>query len=188
MVQHLFEEIIDEEITELGEIATLYELCHFTNCDFTGIDLSRVTFVDCDFTRCNFSAVKVAGTIMNNCRFRESKLVGIHFSDMAQETLELAFDQCRIDSCSFDNLVLMKLKFGGSDLIRTEFSWSDFSGGDFSGCDLKESRFINCNLEKCDFRNAAHLDIDLRENRVTGAKFSMAAAVELLYPFGVELE
>ncbi len=188
-MEYMFEEVVNEEIEgEIGEPAALYEQCRFIRCDFTGIDLSKVTFVDCSFELCNLSSIKVGGTVMNECRFIESKLIGINFADMAQETLALCFKQCRIDSSIFDNVQLPGINFGESELLRCEFLWSDFSGADFSSCNLKGTRFSNCNIEKSDFRGTDNLMIDLQDNRVKGASFSISAAPELLLPFGIHLD
>lgn len=189
MVQFYFEEIVGEEFYgDFGQLATMYEQCTFVDCDFTGSDFSKITFVDCAFENCNLSNVTVQGTVLNDCRFRRSKLIGIHFSEAAQETLELLFDDCRIDSVVFDNVVLQKIKMGKSELVRSEIHWADFSGADFSECDLRETRFYNCNLENADFRNASNIHFDIRENRISGATFSIECAPELLESFGIFFE
>jgi len=179
-------EIVNEKIEEVpAEFALMYEQCSFVNCDFTGTDISKITFVDCSFDMCNLSSLKCGGTVLSGVAFNNCKLVGIHFSDFAQETMDISFKGCRLDSAVFENLTLKKVAWGESDLLRCEFIWSNFTGADFSGCDLRESRFINCVLEKTDFRGITNLDIDIRENRVTDAKFSILSAVDLLTPMGI---
>ncbi len=181
-------EVTNEDISgEIDELSSVYEQCQFKNVDFTGMDCSNITFVNCDFYNCNLSAVKVGGMILNDCRFTGSKLVGIHFGDLAQETLSVSFTECRIDSAIFENVNLKNTNFGESDIVRSEFIWSDFSKSNFFCCEFRESRFSNCNFEGANFEGASHLTIDISANRVKGAKFSLLSAVTLLEPFEIEL-
>ncbi len=182
-------EVANEQIVETPtDFALVYEQCSFESCDFTGADISNVTFVDCTFSMCNLSSLKCGGTVLSGVKFSNCKLVGIHFADFAQETLDISFESCRLDSAVFDNITLKKLALGESDLLRCEFLWTDLTGANFSGCDLRESRFINCVLEKTDFREISNLNIDIRDNRVTDAKFSILSAVDLLIPMGIIFE
>ncbi len=181
-------EVTNEEIHgEIDELAPVYEQCQFKNVDFTGMNCSNITFVNCDFINCNFSAVKMGGTILNDCRFVGSKLVGVHFADLAQETLSVSFKECRIDSAIFESVNLKGTNFEESDIVRSEFIWSDLSKANFFCCEFRESRFSNCNFEKANFEGASHLNLDLSMNKVKGAKFSLLSAADLLAPFEIEL-
>ncbi|WP_311316321.1 pentapeptide repeat-containing protein [Kaistella jeonii] len=64
----------------------------------------------------------------------------------------------------------------------------NLSSADFTDCDLSQTIFQNTNLEKADFRSAFNYTIDPENNRLKGAKFSLAGISGLLGKYQIKIE
>ena len=68
-----------------------------------------------------------------------------------------------------------------------DFRECDLSKSTLTSNDFKNSLFGNTNLIKADFTNSTNYTINLLENKVHGAKFSLPDAISLLHGTGIEI-
>ncbi len=84
----------------------------------------------------------------------------------------------------------LDLKF--AQISGKEFEACTFCACDFTQAQIKASIFSGCRFRNCDFTLATLTDtknfqIDIRNNTLTGAKFSRYDALRLLEGLGIEL-
>lgn len=68
-----------------------------------------------------------------------------------------------------------------------DFRDCDLSKSILTSNDFKNTLFGNSNLIKADFTNSTNYTINVLENKVQGAKFSLPEAVSLLHGVGIEI-
>lgn len=102
-----------------------YEGCAFTDCNFSGCDLSGTVFWDCEFTQCNLSLAKLDKTALRDVSFRGCKMLGLHFDDCNSFGLALSFADCMLDHSTFVQLSLKKTVFRNCRLRETDFTQGD---------------------------------------------------------------
>lgn len=78
----------------------------FAGCDFTGVNLSNVTFSHCDFTGAVFDNATISTTQFLSCTVDDTTFTGAHL------TLT-TFTDCSLDRCDFSHATI-----GGSTLAR----------------------------------------------------------------------
>ena len=72
-------------------------------------------------------------------------------------------------------------------LHSVDFTDADCSDAYFAQSDLYRSIFYNTNLTRADFNHASSYAIDVNENRIKGARFSLPEAISLLDGLGITL-
>ncbi len=162
--------------------------CKFVGCNFTKSDIRGNDFETCEFICCNFSLTVVGGTGFRNAHFKESKLLGVNFSECNKFMFSFAFDDCYLDYSSFFGTKLKKTNFNRCSLKETDFSETDLSGAVFLDCDLTGTHFSKTILEKADFRMAKNFTIDPENNKLKHAKFSAFNLDGLLYKYQIIIE
>jgi len=83
---------------------------------------------------------------------------------------------------------ISKTKLTESKLVELDFAETTCKGCRFNESDFMGSVFRNTELSEADFRDAKNYSINVRDNRVSGAKFSYPEVMTLLYEVGVEVE
>jgi fluoroquinolone resistance protein len=168
-----------------------FDCCTFETCDFSEAVFKRCHFIDCDFTTCNLSVVKMSYSKFTDVCFRDSKLIGINWTEVAWPRLlfssPVKFYQSILNDCSFYGLSLQELVLKECKAHNVDFRDGDFSRSDFSYSDLSACLFVNTNLSGADFSEAIHYDININQNIITKAKFSRFEAIRLLDCLDVEL-
>lgn len=165
-----------------------YEYCIFKNCDFSNADLSGFVFLECEFTGCNLSLAKLTKTALRGIKFKDSKLLGLIFDSCNEFGLELTFNRCTLDHCSFYQVKLKKTTFKDSRIHQADFTEADLGGSVFDNCDLHRTTFENTLLEKADFTSAYNYTLDPELNRIRKAKFSMAGIAGLLAKYDIDIK
>jgi len=165
-----------------------YDSCQFVNCNFLGVDLSNIKWLECDFEACNFSQTKWNHTSIQTCEFIDCKMLGLDFSGVNPFLLKINFNNCQLNLSSFYALKLKQIEFINCQLNEVDFVEADLSKADFSGSELKGATFENSILTEADFRFAKHFSIDPTINRMNKAKFKSDNVLGLLYSFGVKIE
>jgi fluoroquinolone resistance protein len=165
-----------------------YEKCTFSNCDFSGSDFSEIRFAACEFLSCNVSLVNLTNAIFNDIFFKDSKLLGLRFSDCSKFGFSVRFENCILSHSSFFKTNLKKTTFKASQLHEVDFADCDLSGSDFDHCDLAGALFENTNIEKSDFRSSFNYSINPEINRMKKAKFSLDGIRGLLDKYNIEIE
>ncbi|HSS25571.1 MAG TPA: pentapeptide repeat-containing protein [Mycobacterium sp.] len=121
--------------------------CEFAGRDFTDEDLSRlrterVVFSECDFSGVNLSESHHRGSAFRNCTFKRALLWHSTFAQCSM--LGSVFVQCRLRPMTFDEVDFTLAVLGGNDLRST----------DLSGCRLRETSLVETDLRKAVLRGA----------------------------------
>lgn len=168
----------------LGE----YENCVFKQCDFSGINLSEIKFIDCEFIGSNLSLVNLVKTAFRDIRFKECKLLGLHFENCHDFGLSFSFENCQLDHSTFYRTKIKKTIFKDSQLREVDFTECDLTESVFDNCDLSNANFDRTILEKVDFRSAFNYSIDPELNRIKKAEFSVQGISGLLNKYDIKIE
>src|SRR5258708_29362759 len=115
--------------------------CEFAGRDFRDEDLSRlhterVVFSECDFSGVNLSESQHRGSAFRNCTFERTLLWHSAFAQCSM--LGSIFVRCRMRPLTFDEVDFTLAVLGGNDL----------RGVDLSGCRLREASLVETDLRK----------------------------------------
>lgn len=161
--------------------------CAFTGINFTELRLKKAKFIECSFKECNLSNVDLMACSFRDVDFDQCKLVGVNWSALSS-IFELRFHDCHMDYSVFQELKLPNTIFEKCLLRDADFHGSDLRKARFTESDLSSCFFSRCNLEGADFREAKNYSLNLNDNKVRKAKFSLPEAVELFRHFEIEVE
>ena len=166
--------------------------CTFTDCSLDSCTLRHCDFSGCVFLRCRVSALKAETVQMKFGEFEECVLTGVNWS-LLQPAGRFSepisrMERCRLKYNSFSNLNLARFDFSGSELVETIFAECKLSESSFQGSGLQNKEFFNSDLRKADVREAVGYRIDVLNNEVKNARFSLPEAMRLLGPLGIQLE
>ncbi len=163
-----------------------FDTCIFVGCSFVECIFDECKFLDCTFDECMISTAQLTNSSFVNVRFVGCKVIGVDWT-LASVLSELSFDGCVLNFSTFNSLKLKKLVLKRCECKEADFIETDLTDSDFEGTDLERSRFQRANLTRANFRGAQRYDIDLQQNNVKGAKFSMPEVLSLLRVFGIVL-
>ena len=166
--------------------------CTFTDCSLDACTLRHCDFSGCVFLRCRASALNAEAVQVKFGEGGEGGRCGISWG-LLQPAGRFSepisrMERCRLKYNSFSNLNLTRFDFSGSELVETIFAECKLSESSFHGCGLQNTEFFKCDLRKADFRDAVGYRIDVLNNTVKGARFSLPEAMRLLGPLGVQLD
>ena len=182
-------EVFDKIIySETGLSDEEFEDCTFKNCDFSDADLSNGRFTDCKLIDCNLSNAKVRNAGLRNVFFLGCKIVGVDFSECLPFLFEVSFEKCSLDYAKFIKNRLKKTKFKECTIREAIFTEADLTGAYFENCDLLNTVFGRSNLSQADFRTSRNYSINLDENIVRNAKFSLSEIAGLLSQYDIIIE
>jgi fluoroquinolone resistance protein len=163
---------------------TEFQSCNFNRCDLSQSVISECRFDDCTFQSCDFSLIKLNGSYFRNSIFIGSKLVGIDWTELSK-TFSTDFKDCVMNFSNFSMMNLKKTKIVNCIAHEVSFADSNMTECDCKMTDFAGSIFSKTNLTRADFSNARNYAIDVRNNDVTKAKFSLPEALTLLETLGV---
>ena len=95
---------------------------------------------------------------------------------------------CAVKYNTFMTMKMAKMDFSDSALHDCYFQECDLKQADFRNCDLENTQFQTCTLSKADFRGARNYRINVMNNTMTTAKFSLPDAIGLLAGFDIAIE
>lgn len=101
--------------------------------------------------------------------------------------MPLVFQECILDYSIFLGLDLVGVKFIACQAMDVDFREANLSQADFSYTDLANSLFVSTRLGESDFRTAFNYKIDVGQNDIGRAKFSLPEAMSLLYSLDIDL-
>ncbi|OGR68528.1 MAG: hypothetical protein A2081_05925 [Elusimicrobia bacterium GWC2_61_19] len=165
--------------------------CVFRNCDLTGATFRFCEFKDCSFESCNLSLVKLPASSFSGTIFKDSKLIGINWTEAAWPKIQLAIP-VQFDNCLLNDSVFLGLHLAGTRITRCLAKGADFRDADLSKADLTRTDFSGALFGQTDL-TGANLDqarnyaIRVADNRVKGASFSMPEAMALLYCLDIKI-
>ncbi len=161
--------------------------CEFKELDLSGRDLLSSRFIGCAFKNCNMSNMIVSGSSFRECYFESCKIIGVNWT-ASPSLFENHFKDSFLDFCVFQGLSLKETRFINCGLSDTDFSRANLKKASFEESCLRGANFYQCDLTEADFRGAIQYSIDIANNKVKRAKFSMPEALNLLTAFEIELD
>ncbi len=186
--QHLLQEKLHKvslEGTVLRE--SIFEECTFESCTIINSKLDHTKFLNCEFKDSLLSAVVPLDSRFLEVAFKSCKVLGMDWTK-ALEIRDLSFAECQLNFSNFRFLKLAGLKIARCQIKDSDFTEADLSGADFRGSDLENTRFFKTNLTGADFRQAVNYAIDVANNGVKKAHFSLPEAVALLRGLGIIID
>lgn len=167
-----------------------FDSCHFQSCSFQEATMRDCTFRNCSFTGCNMALLQVPGTQFQDVVFRESKIIGVDWTQCRLPSVGGAFlfkKNCVLNDSFFVGLKLKNGVFLECIAHDVDFSEADLTNCDFSGTDLQGARFNHTLLRGARLGTALNYSINLLTNEVVGAEFSLPEAGSLLEVIGIKL-
>ncbi|MCK5884386.1 MAG: pentapeptide repeat-containing protein [Bacteriovoracaceae bacterium] len=181
-----------ERFDDLTSLPANLDEVEFLGCEFIGLDLSEISlrgakFIECNFLKCNLSNCNITNASLRDIEFKSCKLLGVNWGS-AKSFFDLKVCDSNLDYCIFNNTNIQGALFKGSMLRHCEFAEAKICKATFDDCDLEAALFHHTNLEQADFREARNYFIDVSNNRVKGALFSLPGALSLFSPLGIIIE
>jgi len=168
-----------------------FSACIFRNCDFTGAAFRFCKFRDCSFESCNLSLVKLGGSLFSGTSFKDSKLVGINWTEAAWPRIKLScplqFDGCLLNDSTFLGLSLSGTRITRCQAKEADFREADLSKADLTHTDFSGALFGSTDLTGANLDQARNYAIRISDNKVKDAKFSMPEAMALLYCLDIKI-
>jgi len=135
----------------------------FRDDDLSRVRTERVVFTDCDFSGVDMSESEHAGSAFRNCTFRRTAL--FHSSFRHCSLLGSVFSECRLRPVTMVEVDLTLAVLGGCDL----------RGIDLSDCRLREASLVGADLRKAvlrgaDLRGASTQNLKCGEADLRGAR------------------
>ena len=161
--------------------------CIFKHCQLNGLVFEDCQFTDCVFEDCDLSLLAVKRSFFHKTQILRSKAIGINWYE-ARSIMALQFTDTMLSYSSFFGKALKKMKFKNCVAKEVDFSDCVLTEADFGGTDLEGARFSGCDLSLANFREARNYSIDVLNNKVKKAKFSLPEALALLDSFDVVVE
>lgn len=161
----------------------------FANCTFIGCKLGKTTFEDCFFEDCEFLdcdlyMLGVKASSFSNVTFKSCRMLAIEWHK-ASGPLHIAFYGCAISYSTFLKQNLKKcilIDCVAKEMVCIETNLEEV---DFRNTDLEGTLFQEANLKKANFEGAKNYVINLENNNVKKAIFSMPEAIGLLTNYDI---
>jgi len=166
---------------------SIFEECTFEGCTIINSRFDHSKFLNCEFKDSVLSAIVPLDSRFLEVAFKSCKVLGMDWTK-ALEIRDLSFADCQLNFSNFRFLKLAGLKIAHCQVRDSDFTEADLSGADFRGSDLENTRFFKTNLTGADFQDAVNYGIDVANNTVKKARFSLPEAVALLRGLGITIE
>lgn len=144
----------------------------FRDEDLAGLRTERVVFTECDFSGANLTESMHLGSAFRNCRFVRTTL------------WHSTFRQCSLLGSTFEDCRLRPIVFEDVDFTLAVLGGADLRAADLSGCRLREAGLVQADLRKAVLRgtdltgartNGLRLEgADLRGARVDATMWTTA--------------
>jgi uncharacterized protein YjbI with pentapeptide repeats len=164
-----------------------FDECQFNTCSFIDCRFEKCKFLNCKFNDCVLSAVVPLDCHFVEVKFSRSKAIGIDWTKTSKIE-DLEFNECQINYSNFKLLKIPKIKIVKCEAREVDFIETDMSEGDFKRSDFEKSRFFKTNLTRADFKNAINYSIDVKNNTIKNAHFSLPEALSLLNSLDIIIE
>lgn len=168
-----------------------FDTCTFESCNFSDTHFVDSKFYECKFINCNLSMLTVKGCSFFDVIFEESKAIGINWTQAAWSRIKLnspfKFYKCILNNSSFYGLCVKEMDMIECKAKEVDLRAADCSKSNFTYTDFANSLFGNSNLSETDFSEAINYNIDIFNNVIKKAKFSLPEAMNLLNSLDIEL-
>lgn len=165
-----------------------FDECTFTDCNFSDAIFQSCKFKHCRLVNCNLSLLCLKGSYFIDVGFELCKILGVNWT-YAEISLHqnLKFLKCNISQSNFLGLNLSSIIISECIARDVDFRDCDLSKSTLIGNDFQNTLFSNTNLIKADFTNSINYYINVFENQIKGAQFSLPEAISLLTGLGVKI-
>jgi fluoroquinolone resistance protein len=167
--------------------AVTFDTCTFADCRFVDCKFEKCVFIDCAFDKSVFSAIVPIGSRFLRPEFFQCKVIGIDWSK-AGKCENMIFTECQIDYSNFSSLQLPRINIVKCSAREVRFIETNLSDGIFKDTDFQGSTFFKADLSRSDFRQAKNYSIDIKNNILKDARFSLPEALALLYGLDIVIE
>jgi fluoroquinolone resistance protein len=176
-------------LSVLNEIieAREFEECEFEVCSFLNCKFEKCQFLRCELKECTFSAIDPHESRFLEVKFSGSKVIGFDWAKSAKVE-DLEFTDCQINYSNFKLLKVPKIKIINCQAKEVDFIETDMNHGTFKNTDFEKSRFLKTDLSYSDFSGAKNYSINLLDNKLKKAKFSLPEALSLLNGLDIIIE
>jgi fluoroquinolone resistance protein len=164
-----------------------FEECEFDGCSLINCKLVKCKFLNCRFKDCVLSAINPQESSYNEVHFSNSKVIGCDWTK-TRLVEDLDFTDCQINYSNFKLMKLPGLKLLNCEAKEADFIETDLSRGVFKNTDFENSRFFKTNLTLADFRGARNYNIDVKNNILKKARFSLPEVLSLLNSLDIILD
>lgn len=165
--------------------------CQFKQCNFSNSDFTNCQFDDCEFVDCNLSLIKITGSKFRTVDFKKCKVIGVNWCSANWSSIQIScpigFDECILNDSIFYGLYLAEVKMEACQLHDIDFSEANCEDASFIQSDFLNSRFNQTNLTRADFIDAVNYTVNVFDNQISKAKFSLPEAACLLDSLDIEV-
>jgi len=157
--------------------------CTFNNCRFSDLSLVNLRFNSCNFKNCVITSFAFKYCSSFNCFFSNCSILNISWNLLQSSRIlpvVKGFKDCTLKYNNFIRLQLSKMDFSSCNILDCYFDECILTKSNFTKADLQKSVFTGCDLREADFTNSHNYLIDIKTNRIKGAKFTYPEALNLL--------
>lgn len=165
----------------------IFEECEFNGCHFISCKFKKCKFINCAFNDCIISDMVPFNCRFNEVKFTGCKVIGVDWTK-AEELRAPGFNNSQINYSNFRMLKIPKTKIIACEAKEVDFAEADLSQGDFQRTDFEKSIFFKTNLSQADFRGAKNYFIDVKNNVIKKARFSLPEAMALLQSLDIVID
>jgi fluoroquinolone resistance protein len=191
-------QIYDEQTFKAGEYPKAelrskeFNGCTFIRCSFNEAVFQACAFRNCQFKDCDLSLIRVKDSVFVGTKFEDCKVVGVNWAEARWTQAGLLDPSVHFTGCSINYSTFIGVNLKKATLTRcvsrdVDFSEANLTGANCTYTDFAESRFSQTNLTDADFTHATHYAINVHQNKIKGAKFSLPEAMALLYGLDIIL-
>jgi fluoroquinolone resistance protein len=177
----------DLDYSESEVIGKSFTSCKFLKCNFFKTEFKECVFNNCTFEKCDMSVIKITATQIKDLVFEKCKVVGVDWTEKYRYKVQLEFYESLLNYSNFSNIELKNFVLEDSTALEVDFIDTSMIKANCKGTDFTGSIFLRTNLNEADFRAAKHYLINIQNNKVKKAKFSLPEALNLLAPFEIVL-
>lgn len=163
-----------------------FENCEFINSSFLETQFSNCKFIDCHFLNCLLSAPNLTNSSLVNTTFTNTKAIGIDWTKALRIETVNFFDS-QINYSNFRQVDLTFSKFENCEAFEVDFTESNLTNSSLVGTDFKQAVFNKTNLSRANFQSATNYYIDIKNNTLKKAQFSLPEAINLLSSLDITL-
>ena len=156
----------------------IFNETNLSSTNFSGMDLSKVAFVNSTMENANFADCSLAGASFRG-KNKENMLIARRSSFSNSDFTDASFEYVDLDSCDMSLIVARKsdhrFSFTTCKLSVIKFSGSSLVGGDFTNCEITKSNLSDSYLEDiklniCNLESTSFSGSDLNSIKILNPK------------------
>jgi fluoroquinolone resistance protein len=184
---YLKEKFVKISIGEETLSAKIFEECGFEGCSFIGTKIEKSAFINCTFENSILSAVAPHECRFLDVKFSGCKVIGIDWTK-SLKIRDLSFTDCQVNYSNFRFLEIPDLKMIRCEARESDFTEAELIKADFRKSNFENARFFKTDLTEADFRGAVNYRIDIKNNKILKAHFSLPEVMALLDGLDINIE